>query len=354
MERNSTIALTGDSIIMRKISNYNDKQTKDLYSKINQADVAFTNFEVLPNNFTGFPAARTDGAPVGAHSFVLDDLSEIGFNLFSCANNHASDYGAKGLLKTIDELKRTNHSFAGIGRNLTESRMPVYHSFSDGTVGIISCTATFFEEQAAGDSRPELQGRPGVNPLRYDVEYEVTKEQLNLLKNIYEELGLEKHRQQFIQQGFSSESKNPDIFSFVDTNLRSAGTLNAVFKSGNSPSVKTKPKKNDLEEIIKWIKEARNRSDIVLVSMHAHEQGSTRDPPAEFIRQFAHEAIDEGADIVVGHGPHFLKGMEIYKGKPIFYSLGNFIGHNELIYKMSEDAYQKFNVNSSLTPSNVF
>lgn len=354
MSQNSTITLTGDSIIMRKISTYNDEKTKALYSKINNSDVAFTNLEVLPNNFSGFPAARTDGAPVGAHSYVLDDLKEIGFNLFSCANNHAGDYGTDGLLKTMTELNKRNLSFSGVGKNLTEARMPVYHSFSGGTISMISCTSTFFEEQAAGEARPELQGRPGVNPLKYDVEYKITEDQMNKLKDIYRELGLEEHRQQFIQQGFASEPEDSGIFPFVDTNLRSAGTLNATFRSDSSAGVRTKPNNQDMDEIIKWVKEARNRSDIVLVSVHAHEQGSSRDTPADFVRQFAHKAIDEGADIIVGHGPHFLKGMEIYKGKPIFYSLGNFIGHNELIYKMPEDTYQRFNVDSSLTPGEIF
>ena len=42
----------------------------------------------------------------------------------------------------------------------------------------------------------------------------------------------------------------------------------------------------------------------------------------------AHWAIDQGADLFAGHGPHFLRGIEIYKNRPIFYSLGNFIFQN--------------------------
>ena len=55
---------------------------------------------------------------------------------------------------------------------------------------------------------------------------------------------------------------------------------------------------------------------------------------AEFIPVFARQMIDAGADLVAGHGPHLLRGMELYKKKPIFYSLGNFIGQNELVPKM--------------------
>lgn len=40
--------------------------------------------------------------------------------------------------------------------------------------------------------------------------------------------------------------------------------------------------------------------------------------------------IDAAADVVVGHGPHVLRGIEVYKGRPIFYSLANFIFENDL------------------------
>lgn len=348
------VALTGDSIIARRISVHQDEKTKELYKILKDADIAFTNLEVLPNDFKGHPAARSDGAHFSAHSYVLDDLKEIGFNLFSCANNHALDYGVEGLLTTIDEIKRRNLSFAGVGSNLTEARMPVYHNVQGGTVAMISCTSTFFDEQAAGEGRPEVQGRPGVNPLSFDVEYEVKENQMKVLKEIYEDLGLESNRQEFVELGFGKDPEDPTISHFFDSNLRTAGTLNANFRVSDKTRTSTKPNKKDSEEICRWIKEAKSRADVVIVSLHAHEQGGNREQPAEFIQQFAQRAIEEGADVIVGHGPHLLRGIEIYQGKPIFYSLGNFIGHNELIYKLPEDSYKRFKVDSSLTPSEIF
>jgi poly-gamma-glutamate synthesis protein (capsule biosynthesis protein) len=64
--------------------------------------------------------------------------------------------------------------------------------------------------------------------------------------------------------------------------------------------------------------------------------------------------IDEGADLVVGHGPHLLRGMEIYQGKPIFYSLGNFIGQNELVPRLPSDSYERFRADPNLTPGMVY
>lgn len=352
--KNISIALTGDSIIARKISVHKDDRTTALYDKIKEADVAFTNLEVLPNDFVGSPAARSDGAHFAAHSHVLDDLQVLGFNLFSCANNHALDYGVEGLLATIDELNAREISYAGVGRNLTEARMPVYQEVDGGTVAMIACTSTFFVEAVAGESRPEVQGRPGVNPLRYDVEYQITEDQMVALKEIDEALGLGAHRRDFIQLGFGSNPEDPEVFHFEDSNLRAAGTLSANFKTSDKAKVQTTPNNNDLSEVLKWVKEAKSRADTVIVSLHAHEQGETREHPAEFVRQFAHKVIDGGADILVMHGPHLLRGIEMYNGKPIFYSLGNFIGHNELVYKLPEDSYKRFNVDPSLTPSEVF
>jgi poly-gamma-glutamate synthesis protein (capsule biosynthesis protein) len=76
--------------------------------------------------------------------------------------------------------------------------------------------------------------------------------------------------------------------------------------------------------------------------------------PAEFIGTFAREMIDAGADLVVGHGPHLLRGLELYKGKPIFYSLGNFIGQNELVAKIPADGYERFRADPDLTPGQVY
>ncbi len=71
----------------------------------------------------------------------------------------------------------------------------------------------------------------------------------------------------------------------------------------------------------------RDQVDYVVVSFHwAIENSQDTHPDA---RAFAHRVIDAGADVILGHHPHVPRGVEVYKGKVIFYSLGNFIfGHN--------------------------
>ena len=62
--------------------------------------------------------------------------------------------------------------------------------------------------------------------------------------------------------------------------------------------------------------------------------------------EFAHRAIDLGAHAVIGHGPHLLRPVEIYKGCPIFYSLGDFVLHNESMTSAPEEMYEKYGLTS--------
>ena len=68
---------------------------------------------------------------------------------------------------------------------------------------------------------------------------------------------------------------------------------------------------------------------------------------ADFVVTAAHLAIDAGADIFVGHGPHILRGIEIYKGKPIFYSMANFAFENETMRFQPAESYAALGLPSS-------
>ncbi len=338
------LALTGDSIILRKISNYNDEPTAKLYQLLAEADVAFTNLEVLPNNFAGYPAVESGGSHFAAHDWVVDDLQALGFDLFSCANNHALDYSTVGCVATIEQLERKGVAFAGIGRNLGDARMPVYFDSAAGSVAMLSCSSSFAKGQHAGEQRPEMQGRPGLNPIRYDTVYELPEERIAQLREIAEALGVEQRRQERLTSGFYFPPDDPAIFPFMDQN----------FRPGDAPAIRTSPNAKDMDAIAKWVRESATRADLVMLSLHAHEQGNTKQDPAEFIPVFCRAMIDAGAHMVVGHGPHLIRGMEIYKGKPIFYSLGNFVGQNELVWRLPAESYERFRADPSLTPGDVY
>ena len=97
----------------------------------------------------------------------------------------------------------------------------------------------------------------------------------------------------------------------------------------------------DLEAATELVREASERADIVVVVMHAGAEGRdaahVRPGPESFLGEdrgdpvrFAHAVIDAGADLVVGTGPHVLRGLEWYQGRLIAYSLGSFAGYRTL------------------------
>lgn len=338
-----SMILTGDSMITRGLAMGEDDDARALAAHIGSADVALTNLEVLPNDFKGYPAQESGGTHLAAGAWVLDELTDLGFNLFPAATNHALDYSIEGLLATIDALNAKGVAWAGLGRNLAEARMPAYLDTDRASVALISACSTFARGQQASEQRPDMPGRPGLNPLRATTVYEVTGAQLAALREIAEAIGVEQRRQERIALGFGHPPADPAIFPFFDTSFRAAA----------EPGIRTEPHAGDLAAIAGWVREARGRADLVVMSLHAHDQGATREDPADFIQVFARAAIDEGAAVVVGHGPHLLRGMEIYRDRPIFYSLGNFVAQNDLVHKFPSDAYERFRVDPGLTPGEI-
>ncbi|CAN5514510.1 CapA family protein [soil metagenome] len=337
-----SIALTGDSAIMRGgIANAVERPVQQLVERLRDADVTFTNLEVLANDFQGYPAEETGGDHMAGHSRVIDELVGMGFDLFATATNHTLDYSIEGLLALIDVLDARGVHYAGIGMNLGEARMPVYYDGPRGSVALISCCSTFKAGQQAGKQRHDMQGRPGINPLRFATTYRIRQHQMDAIQEIARELGFEQRRMEGIELGFSFPPDDPDLFPFGDMR----------FKAGDSPSIERALYDRDVEQIAAWVRDAQQRADRVIVSLHAHEPGRTKEEPADFIIEFCRRMINEGADMIAGHGPHLLRGIEIYRGKPIFYSLGNFIDQHDLIFKHPADAYEKFRLDPDATPA---
>jgi poly-gamma-glutamate synthesis protein (capsule biosynthesis protein) len=209
---------------------------------------------------------------------------------------------------------------------------------------MISCCSSFATGQPAGASRPEFRGRPGLNPLRHRQVLDLPQRQLDQLRAIATDLGLEQRRQQRLDMGFARPPADPTIYPFLDQSFRGADEAKIV----------TELDEADFEEQLRWAREAKARADQLLVSLHTHEQGATPlDPPA-FVVDFAHRMIGAGADVVVMHGPHQLRGIELYRGKPIFHSLGNLFGQNELTYVLPADTYRRFGADPDDLPSQAF
>lgn len=341
---NKKITLTGDSIVMRKGLRTNQPGSNELYELVQNSDVAFTNLECLPGNYVGYPTKESGGAHFGCRDEMLDELTDFGFNLFSAANNHSLNYGVTGLLGVIRQMRIRNLAFSGVGEHLDSAQQPVYLDTANGSVGLLSYSATYASGHEASAQRPDLQGRPGLNPLAFETRYELDGASYTALRTIAEDLGIEDRRRREIKLGFDFPPADRSDLPF----------LNGTFTPSNRNRITTKSTAATIENLERWVGETKRRSDVVIISIHSHEQGDDLTDPADFAVEFAHKAIDFGADVVVGHGPHFLRPLEIYRGKPIFYSLGNFIGQNELVEKLPSDSYSTFRIAGTKTPSQIF
>lgn len=351
---NVTMALVGDTMLSRALKSHSESDYLALAELLRSADVTFANLETTVRESDEGTPNLTQGTPMSTSPLLLDDLKWMGIDVVSVANNHATDYSTSGVLATLRHLERAGVPFSGAGRTLMEARRPAYFDSPAGRVALISATSFFRPWNRAADSRPDSAGRPGINPLGFTTSHTVDEAALLMLRHISDELGMTQERKRHRKQFFSPSevpADDPDSALLLGTRFR----LGTVF--GTSTVVDAK----DAEANLRWIREARKQADWVIFSFHNHEFGENGkltaptdielEESAEFMVQFAHAAIDAGANVVAGHGPHVTMGVEIYKGCPIFYSLGNFVFQNETINAFPAEAYGRFGLDGTSTPA---
>jgi poly-gamma-glutamate synthesis protein (capsule biosynthesis protein) len=342
------LALVGDSIIETPVSvHQNDPRFMAAVQAVRNGDAAFTNLELTFPGRNAYPAGKPRNSWISSDPATLKELQWFGFNLFAAANNHSLDYGIQGLLDTIQVLKQDNAVFAGIGENLGEARAPGYLSTANGRIALVACASTFQDDEPAGAARSDLRGRPGLNPLRHETRYLVNAASLEALEKIKQDLKLGESEK-------GSEPPRSVDFSFPASSVY---PIHVKFELSEKSGVLSTPDPADLAGLTHSIRDAKGMSDYVLASIHAHEGApgpDSREVPPQFLIEFAHAAIDAGADVVVGHGPHVLRGIEVYKGKVIFYSLGNFIFENWLVVPEPSEFYQDFGLGPDALPSELY
>jgi poly-gamma-glutamate synthesis protein (capsule biosynthesis protein) len=217
--------------------------------------------------------------------------------MVSCANNHSADRGGAGLRATARVLDRAGLSHAGCGEDLEAARAPASVGDRPRRVAMISVTTSSAPEARATRRRGDIAGRPGVSPLRHSADITVDQATFDALKG-------------------------PLSREVTSTNMVIAGRK---IRKGDRTGVEFVADAGDLREVVEAIRAARAASDVVVVALHSHEPRNGSPSPAAFVRDFAHAAVDAGAQVIAGHGPHQLRGVERYRDGLIFYSLGDFV-----------------------------
>jgi len=344
------LTLVGDNnIVTLATARQNNPKFMAAVDEIRKGDAAFNNLETT---FPG-PEAYPGGAPRSENIFsdpaLLKELQWMGFNLFGTANNHSMDFGIQGLLDTIQVLKQGGAVYAGTGIDLGHARAPGYLFTPHGRVALITCASTFPQDSPAGQTRPDIKGRPGISPLRYDVRYRVNAADFAALKKLSDDLTL---------GAVTGDSGSSETLRFTFPPSGPSGNYGTpvTFELSDKPGVVTTADKKDLAALTHAIRDARFFADYIVASIHAHEGVPGQAPghvevPAQFVVQYAHAAIDAGADVFVGSGPHVLQGIEIYKGKVILYNLGNFITENWIMGPEASTMYDRFDLGQNALAS---
>lgn len=321
----------GDIFITRELPRAGYPGQERFTQTVNGAELRFANLEILFHRTDeGCPAFST-----GTHAIctpdAIEDVKKLGFNLFSTANNHAMDYSHSGLETHLGYLRDSHIAHCGAGMNLQEAAAPRYFEANDARVALISICSTFDKTWAAAEQCGRLPGRPGLNPLGHVKKCFVTERQMETLKEISLQTAIDGQHEQSVKEGFAVAPKDGFWFN------------GQTYYVSDTPHIETVCNRTDLERTLAGIREGKRQADYVMVSLHCHEQeGRNIEDPPEFIREFCHRCIDEGASVIIGHGPHQLRGIELYHGGLILYSLGNLLFENDTVEVLPAEFYTKY------------
>lgn len=273
MAASSTLVFVGDLAPQRPLGDERDGP-RGVWEYLRSTDLAMINLE-LPLTNTDVPVDKA--ITLRADPGIASSIRGVGVDVATVANNHALDYGPEGLLETIEVLEGAGVAVVGGGTQLEEAMQPAILSGRDFTVAVFGLASTLPPGYAAGPRRP------GIAPVRANSRFRIDSVALD---------------------------EQPGI----------------------SPWVETEAVEEDVRRACEQIAEVRPEVDLVVVQMHwgvpngwcAAFQG----PLADYQRPLGHALIEAGADLIVGHHPHVVHGVERYGRGLVAYSLGNFLFHS--------------------------
>ena len=260
------VILTGDVNLMRVADP--TVPFRHIAAELHSADVVFGNLECClhvqqqSHANEGFFA----DPQVGGEALQLSGIHAVGL-----ANN--VNYGWTNIASSIARLDEIGVLHTGAGSNLAAARAPAVISRNGLRVGVLQRSSVYWptDHEAQADS-------PGIAVIKGHTAYHVPMGRIS-----------------------------PDI--------------PPANRPGIPPVILTWADADYLGEFCKDIAALRPNVDLVVASCH----WGLRREPLQYMKDIAHAAIDAGADVVMGHGPHYALPVEIYKGRPIFYGLGNLV-----------------------------
>jgi poly-gamma-glutamate synthesis protein (capsule biosynthesis protein) len=324
-----TLVAVGDLIIRTPASQLADADVQAALRLVAEGDVAVGNMEGSLADYSSFegPLSGFVGVPA-----VAADLGTMGFDMVNRANNHLFDSEAEGMFSTNRLLAEAGIVHAGSGQNLEEAAAPAFLETPRGRialVGVHTPNGVASGRLAASSREGLLDGRPGLNILRYSERIVLEQEHVETLRRIRNELLETRDRYDNSLPG-PSDAPSDEVDFFSSSSGREDPTYRAA-RAGEVPgTIDFELNSSDLARVLRSIHNAKQYADFVIAAIHSHQSQSvverfhlSTQPPAFYV-ELAHQAIDAGADAWVGSGVHTLRGVEIYDGKPIFYGMSEF------------------------------
>lgn len=261
--RELTMLIVGDVFVRR-----DDPPSVFQYVKslLREADFTLGNLEGSVAD-SGIPREKAGAVAWKADARQIAAVETAGFHAMTIANNHMMDYGTEALLETISHLDRLGIKHTGGGRNLAEAHASAIVEREGCKVALLGYTSVFMDDWAAGPRSP------GLAVMRARTSYEAPA------------------------RYFEAPGTPPIIHTWV------------------VPEHKA--------QLAEGIDAARKQADIVVCTFHWGVSAGFK-KLTEYQVELGRHAIDSGADLVFGHHPHVMQGVEVHRGRPIFYSLGNF------------------------------
>ena len=311
---------------------------EEIKSFIEQGDARFFNLETTVNREGEcYGNQFSGGTYIRCNPEVAADMLEFGFNLTTFNNNHAMDFAHEGLIKTIENMDALGIVHGGVGMNLDSASAPVYLETPEGRVALIATNTSFNPALMAGAQSRRIKGRPGINGINITRKIVVPKEDFENIKRIGELSEVNAPKNVTRAEGY---------YPYPPEDVAELGDM--LFKLGDSHGLLYEPKLEDVERVKASIREAKLSADYVMLSIHSHQLvGSDKTTVPDFLKMLAHEFIDAGADAIVGHGPHLLRAIEVYRERPIFYSLGDFLIELYDVPIAPEDFYKSYGMTSA-------
>ncbi len=324
-----TVTAVGDLIISRPLSQYaaRDPQFKAVLDALHGTDVLYGNLETTifdVRTFKGYPYSFEGDWTNSSLPTVARDLRAMGFDLVSRANNHSFDWGIEGMRETNAWLDRAGIAYAGVGEDRALARAAAYFESPKARVGLVSFASTYRPTTDALPAQGAAPARPGLSALAVSEVIDLPADDMQSLAHVSCRL---------YRVGCGEV---PTTIALFDNTFKVSDTFHYEYTVDPE----------DLAGIDAAIRSGKQNGDFLIAAIHSHEcsigcdDSRKAELPAAFLRGVAHGAIDSGADMFVTTGIHNLGPIEIYRGRPIFYGLGNFFW-SDIQLPLPHDLYQE-------------